>query len=81
VWQALTITLVGLVIGVPLGIAAGGAAWFVVADPIGVATDASQPLLALGTTGVAALVVGALVALWPGWRASRLPPAESLRAE
>ena len=81
VWQALTITLVGLVIGVPLGIAAGGAAWFVVADPIGVAADASQPLLALGTTALAAFVVAALVALVPGWRASRLRPAESLRAE
>jgi putative ABC transport system permease protein len=81
VWQALTITLVGLVIGVPLGIAAGGAAWFVVADPIGVATDASEPLLALGMAGLAALVVGAVVALVPGWRASRLRPAESLRAE
>jgi hypothetical protein len=81
VWQAVTITLVGLVIGVPLGIAAGDAAWFVVADPIGIATDASRPLLAFGTTGLAALAVAALVALVPGWRASRPRPAESLRAE
>jgi hypothetical protein len=81
VGQALTITLVGLLIGVPLGIAAGSGAWFVVADPIGIATDASRPLLAVSMTGVAALVIAALVALIPGWRASRLRPAESLRTE
>ena len=77
----MTITLVGLVIGVPLGMAAGGAAWFAVAEPIGVATDASRPLMALAAASVAALVLASLVALAPGWRASRQRPAESLRAE
>ena len=79
--QATTITLVGLAIGIPLGIAAGNAAWFVVADPIGVATDATRSLLALGAVTLTALVVAALVALGPGWRATRLRPAVALRVE
>lgn len=81
VCQAMTIILVGLGIGIPLGIAAGNAAWFGVADPIGIATDATRSLLALGVVTLAALVVAALVALLPGWRATRLRPAEALRME
>ena len=61
--------------------AAGDAAWFAVADPIGIATDASRPLRAVGEVALAALAVAALVAVTPGWRAARLRPAEALRAE
>jgi putative ABC transport system permease protein len=81
VWQAVTITLVGIAIGVPLGMIAGDTAWFAVADPIGVAADASKPVGAFCATALAALVVAGLVAIVPGWRASRPRPAESLRTE
>jgi hypothetical protein len=81
VWQAMTIALVGVVIGVPLGLVAGRAAWFAVTDPIGVATDPSRPLLFILAVGLGAVVVAALVALVPGWRAARLRPAEALRSE
>ncbi len=81
VWQALTVTVVGLIIGVPLGIVAGKAAWSAVAGPVGVATDVDRPLLVLGITGLVALAVAALVALVPGWRAGLARPAQALRAE
>ena len=42
VWQATTITVVGLVVGIPLGLIAGDAAWFAITDPIGVATDTAD---------------------------------------
>jgi putative ABC transport system permease protein len=81
VWQALTISLFGVLIGVPLGMATGDAAWFAVADPIGIATDPNRPLAAFATVAVVALAVAALVAVTPGWRAARLRPAEALRRE
>jgi ABC-type lipoprotein release transport system permease subunit len=52
-----------------------------VTDPIGVATDPSRPLLFILAVGLGAVVVAALVALVPGWRAARLRPAEALRSE
>ena len=39
---------------------------FVVAYPIGVATDATRSLAALGAIALAALIVAALLALGPG---------------
>jgi ABC-type antimicrobial peptide transport system permease subunit len=77
----LTIALVGVVIGVPLGLVAGRAAWFAVTDPIGVATDPRRPLLVILAAGLSALVVAELVALVPAWRAARLWPAKALRSE
>lgn len=81
IWQATTIALVGLVIGVPLGLIAGEAAWFAVADPIGVATDVDRPFPAYAATVCVALVGAATVALLPGWRAARLGLTDALRAE
>jgi ABC-type lipoprotein release transport system permease subunit len=81
IWQAMTIALVSVAIGVPLGLVAGRAAWFAVTDPIGVATDPSRPLVVILAAGLTALVVAALVALGPGWRAARLRPVEALRSE
>jgi hypothetical protein len=81
VWQATTITVVGLVIGVPLGLIAGNAAWSAVADPIGVATDIDRPQLVYAATACVALAIAAVVALPPGWRAARLRLAGALRVE
>ena len=79
-WQAATITVVGLVIGVPLGLVAGDAAWSAIADPIGVATDIDRPVLVYAATACVALAVAAVVALLPGWN-GRLPLAGTLRVE
>ena len=79
VWQALAVTLLGLVIGAPLGMALGRQAWFAVANPINVATDVAWPRVLLGSAIVAALAVAALVAVVPGLGAARLRVAEALR--
>jgi ABC-type lipoprotein release transport system permease subunit len=81
IWQSLTITGLGLVVGVPLGLIIGNAAWFAVADPIGVATDSAPPLTTIAFAVVLSLVVAALLAVGPGWGAAHARPAPSLRGE
>lgn len=81
VWQAATITVVGLAVGVPLGLITGHAAWFAITDPVGVATDVDRPALLYVTTGVLALLLSVIVALAPGRQAGHQPLADGLRAE
>lgn len=79
--MAVTVTLAGLVLGVPIGYGIGRLVWWAVADSVGVATDASYPLLG---TFVAAptLVAIAIVVSWlPARRAAKLRPVQVLRAE
>jgi putative ABC transport system permease protein len=80
-WQALTIGVVGLIVGIPIGLIAGRVAWWAVADPIGVRADANRPGIGLIVVSVAALVSAALLAIPTGWQASRATPAQGLRAE
>ncbi len=79
--QALTITALGLIIGVPLGLIIGKAAWFAVANPIGVATDTAPPYATIAFAALVAMAITVLIALGPGWSAARLHPAQSLRVE
>jgi len=80
-WQAVTVSLVALVIGIPLGIAVGRWSWRWVAD--------STPLLYVppvaGLVVLAsipvALVLANVMAALPARRAARLRPADILRAE
>jgi ABC-type lipoprotein release transport system permease subunit len=79
--QASTVALLGLVIGLPFGLAAGRVSWQWVAD--------STPLLyvppvatvaAIAIVPVAIVLANALAA-WPARQAARLRPADALRAE
>ncbi|MEO6653271.1 MAG: ABC transporter permease [Ilumatobacteraceae bacterium] len=79
--QALTITGLGLIVGIPLGLMIGRAAWFTVAQPIGVDTDAAPPYATIGFAALVAVVITVLVAVGPGWSAARQHPAHFLRAE
>ena len=81
VWQAATITVVGLAIGIPLGLIAGDAAWFAITDPTGLATDTDRPVLLYVAMGILALLISVIVALPPGRRAGRQRLADGLRAE
>jgi ABC-type lipoprotein release transport system permease subunit len=80
-WQASTLAVVGLVLGVPLGLVAGRWTWAVVAEGVGVATDPAVPVVALLIAAPATLLVANAVAVVPGRIAARTRPAVVLRAE
>jgi hypothetical protein len=80
-WQASTIAAVGLLVGLPLGVAAGRWVWVLVADGVGVATDPRIPIAACGLVLTGALFVANVVGLPLGVGAGRVTPADVLRAE
>ena len=78
---ALVTVGVGLVLGVPLGIAAGRLGWQVTARSVYVGGDTLVPLVPLVAFVGAAIVATLLAAVWPAWRAARDPAARGLRDE
>jgi ABC-type antimicrobial peptide transport system permease subunit len=80
-WQASSIALVALVVGLPVGIAAGRWAWSAVANSIGSTSPTIVPALAVAAVVPCVLVVANLLAAWPGWTAARVPPVSAMRAE
>lgn len=80
-WQAVTVSVVALLVGIPLGIAVGRWSWRWVAD--------STPLLYVPPIAAvvvlvsipAALVLAITMAALPARRAAHLRPADVLRAE
>ena len=80
-WQATTLAVVGLVVGIPIGVLIGREVWGHVADSLGVATVATVPTIALVLTGVGALALVNLIAFFPGRAAARTRPAVALRSE
>ena len=80
-WQATTLVVLALVVGLPLGVAGGRWIWQVFATRIGVAPDPRVPLPTLALFIPVAVVVANLLAAGPGWVAGRLKPAPVLRTE
>ena len=80
-WQSSAIAAVGLVVGVPLGIAAGRWLWLAFAHALAAVPDPTIPAGSIALAAVAALVLANLVAALPSLRAARTPAAEVLRAE
>ena len=80
-WQASTIAVVAVIVGVPLGVAVGRTLWSVLARSIGVVAEPSVAWLAVALA-LPVLVLGAnAVAAVPAWVAGRTRPAAVLRAE
>lgn len=79
--QATAVALTGIVIGVPLGIAAGRVAWRVFAINLGVVPASVVPAAVLAGLACAVLVTANLLAAVPARRAARSRPARLLRAE
>jgi len=80
-WQTTTVAVAGLIVGLPLGIAAGRLGWDLFAGYIGfvpVPIAAAWGLVALAAGTVA---VANLIALGPAVAAARIRPAAALRAE
>jgi hypothetical protein len=80
-WQASIVAALGLLVGLPIGAAAGRLAWLSFASQLGVAPDPVVPLLPVLLAIPAALAMVNAVAAAPAWRAGRHRPAPVLRAE
>lgn len=81
VTQATLLALIGLVFGVPIGLALGRTVWRVVADYTPLEYVSPISLWALLLVGPAALIIANLLAAWPGRRAARLRISHILRTE
>jgi ABC-type antimicrobial peptide transport system permease subunit len=76
-----TDVVVGIVAGVPLGIAAGRAVWRVFATNFGVVPLTVVNVLLIATLAVGVLAAANLLAFFPALLAARSRPAQLLRAE
>ncbi len=80
-WQATITAAAGLLVGLPLGIAAGRWLWLAFARQLSVVPAVTVPAASLALIAAAALVLANLVAALPGRAAARTPAAATLRAE
>ena len=80
-WQSSLIATVAVVVGVPLGIAAGRWAWHLFAQQLGVPPEAVTPVLATVSLAAATIVLANVVAAFPARLAARTRPTAILRAE
>jgi hypothetical protein len=79
--QGTAVGLVGLLVGVPLGIAAGRTGWEWVAESVPLRAVPPFAAVAVLVLVPVALVLANAVAVWPGHRVARLRPAQVLRSE
>jgi ABC-type lipoprotein release transport system permease subunit len=80
-WQTTTVALVGIVIGVPLGIALGRTIWGAFANSLGVLAVTVVLTWAIVAVALGTVVIANLLAIGPAWMASRSHPASLLSAE
>jgi ABC-type lipoprotein release transport system permease subunit len=80
-WQATTVALIGLLGGLPLGVAIGRLAWRAFADYLGVVPVPIVMPLDIGAIALGALVLANVMAVGPAVMAARARPASLLRAE
>jgi hypothetical protein len=80
-WQASVAAFVGIVVGVPIGIALGRWLWDLFARGIYAVPDPSVPVAEIVVVALGALVLANLVAAIPGRMAARTRTALVLRAE
>jgi ABC-type lipoprotein release transport system permease subunit len=78
-WQATTLALVGIVIGVPLGLAVGQEVWRTFASNLGVVPVAVVPVWLVVGLAAGVLVVANLLAIAPALAAARSRPGQLLR--
>jgi hypothetical protein len=78
-WQATTLALVGIVVGVPLGLAVGQEVWKTFASNLGVVPVAVVPVWLVVGLVVGVLAVANLIAVAPALASSRSRPGQLLR--
>jgi ABC-type antimicrobial peptide transport system permease subunit len=80
-WQTTTVALVGIVIGVPLGIALGRTVWGAFANSLGVLAVTVVLSWAIVAVALGTVVIANVLAVGPAWVASRSHSASLLSAE
>jgi hypothetical protein len=80
IWQATTLALIGIVIGVPLGVVAGRAAWWAFANNLGAVPVSVVPIWLVCVIVAGVVVVANLIAMAPAMVATRSKPGDLLRA-
>ncbi len=78
--QATVISAIGLLVGVPTGLAMGRVLWRVAADQTPLRYQAPQTALLVALVIPVALIIANLLAIWPGARAARLRLDQYARA-
>ena len=78
-WQATTVALVGIVVGVPLGVVIGREIWTVFTNDLGAVPVSVVPLLLLASLVLGVLVVANLIAIAPALIATRSKPGDLMR--
>jgi hypothetical protein len=78
-WQATTLALIGIVIGVPIGVVIGQAAWTAFAGNLGAVPVAVVPIWLIAVLIGGVLVVANLIAVGPALVASRSKVGDLLR--
>jgi hypothetical protein len=81
IWQASTISVIGIVIGVPLGIVFGRSLWILFAHELSAVPQPTIPIGSIALAAAAAVVLANLVAAIPGQIAARSPVASVLAAD
>ena len=79
--QSWTLVSIGLLFGIPVGVALGRVSWQLVADGIGVRAEASTSVAALTLVAACAGLAAAALAWLPGVSAARQRAVEALRVE
>ena len=80
-WQASVIGVIGVVVGIPVGIALGRWLWTLFADLIYAVPRPTVPVTAVVLVGVGALIVANVLAALPGRSAARTSTATLLHTE
>jgi hypothetical protein len=80
-WQATTFALLALLVGLPLGVAAGRTTWGLVATSLGLDVAPILPVAWLTAVALIAILAANLIAAVPARSAARTRPAEVLRDE
>lgn len=80
-WQASTLALLALAVGMPLGIVLGRWGWLLTADRLSILRAAVTPLASLGIGVIGLVLVANLVSALPARAAARTRPAVVLRSE
>jgi predicted lysophospholipase L1 biosynthesis ABC-type transport system permease subunit len=80
-WQITTITGLALLVGLPIGTAAGHWAWTLFAGVLGISPGTAIPVAAGLAIIPAGLLAAQALALWAALDSAKTRPAEMLRAE